>query len=117
MSSRGSGHSAVFIDGIGTFRGHLGDHAETGIIADHRALAGFDRIAVGEQGISAVRVQRQSKIERQTGVIVHQPGEIAALELLRLYKIHVAFRTGYRDRISACLDSGRLSIRNDFIST
>ena len=101
MSCGRSGHRAVFIDGIGTFRGHLGDHAETGIIADHRALAGFDCVAVGEQGIGTVRVQRQGKIECQTGVIVHQTGEIAALELEVLDFVHIAFRTGQFDRICA----------------
>ena len=101
MSCGRSGHRAVFIDGIGTFRGHLGDHAETGIIADHRALAGFEAVRVTEQGVGAVCVQRQAELKRQTGVIVHQTGEIAALELEVLDFVHIAFRTGQFDGISA----------------
>ena len=94
MRCRRGGHGAVFIDGISSFGSHLGDHAETRIISDYGALACFDHVAVGEQGIGAVRVQRQGEIQRETRVIIHKSGKIAALELEVFDFVHIAFRTG-----------------------
>ena len=106
MGCRRGRYTSVLINRICALGFHGGYHSQPCVISNDCTLACFHAVSIREQSISAVSVQRKSEVKRQARIVVHQPPQIPALELIILNLVHISLGSGKLDRICTGSCSG-----------